>query len=264
MTEPNQPKTMKDIRKEYLAKKHQEHPTKNMLADDNYRRRRAERLRREQDLVKEKSESIINGNLELWEKSISILWKDARVNDSIMPEENKEFIRNHVKRWQDAPENRRHTSVMFAGLAGRGKTWTSYAYMHELIRTGTVTPQQIVTLAESRLATISNSGYERATKMKELLDPKNQVYFVDEVGRGSFRNDVDRGTIWFELIDHIYSNQLCLIITSNLNSTDIPAWFGGATTDRLRALLGQDGFKAFVDEKNMRQELGQYSKGQRR
>lgn len=260
----NSPKSLKDIRRDFFLKKSQEHNPKNILTDETYLKRRAERLRRDKELALRKHDEIIKHNLALWQNSISTLWKDASLDDEKMAENHKEFVRLHADRWNDDPAVRRHTSIMLTGFAGRGKTWTSYAYMHEIIRRGAVTPQQIVILAESRLATIAKSGFERAAKMSELLDPKNKVFFVDEVGRGAFTNDVDRGSIWFELMDHIYSNQLCLIITSNLTKDDIPNWFGGATTDRLRALIGSDGFLPFVDEKNMRQELGQYSKGRAR
>lgn len=262
MTDEHRPRTLKDVRQEYFAKKGSKHVHKNILADENYLRRRAERLRLDNELTQKKSQEIIQRNLDLWQNSISTLWKNATLDDEMMSERNKAFIERHVERWNTSAESRLHTSIMLGGFSGRGKTWTSYAYMHELIRAGSVTPQQIVTLAESRLATIANSGYERPAKMRELLDKKHQVFFVDEVGRGAFRNEVDRSSIWFELMDHIYSNQLCLILTTNLPNKDVPTWFGGATTDRLRSLIGNDGFLDFVDEQNMRQELGQYKKDQ--
>lgn len=262
--EQHRPKTLRDVRQEYFAKKSSKHEHKNVLADQEYLRRRAERLQRDNELAQKKSHEIVERNLALWQNSISILWKDAKLDDERMPAKNKEFITTHVERWNAPAEARRHTSMVLSGFSGRGKTWTSYAYMHELIRSSHVTPQQIVTLAESRLATIANSGFERPAKMRELLDKKHQVFFVDEVGRGAFRNEVDRSSIWFELMDHIYTNQLCLILTTNLPSKDIPEWFGGATTDRLRSLIGNDGYLAFVEEQNMRQELGQYAKSPNR
>ena len=49
--------------------------------------------------------------------------------------------------------------------------------------------------------------------------------------------------MWYELIDHIYSHQLTLIITTNLelNERSLGKWIGVRAFDRMKSLVGNDG-----------------------
>lgn len=136
------------------------------------------------------------------------------------------------------------TSVLFHGNLGTGKSWNAYAYINLAIEAGAVTPGQIIADTETGiLGKISSSGFKRADLLEELFNSRNKIYFIDDVGQGYFSNEQGRTEVWYELIDHIYTHQLTLIITTNKKLTDnsMGAWIGGRAWDRLKAIVGTDG-----------------------
>ena len=83
-----------------------------------------------------------------------------------------------------------------------------------------------------------------------LLNDRNKIWFVDDVGQGFFNDPQKRAEVWFELLDHIYTHQLTLLITTNLSpfktqngtrSSPLENWIGPRAFDRLRAIIGHDG-----------------------
>jgi len=136
------------------------------------------------------------------------------------------------------------TSVIFHGDLGVGKSWNSYGYINLAILAGAVTPGQIIADTETAiLGKISSSGFKRAELLEELFNPRYKIYFIDDVGQGYFSNDQGRTEVWYELVDHVYTHQLTLIMTTNKKLTDMSlgSWIGARAYDRLKALVGQDG-----------------------
>jgi DNA replication protein DnaC len=140
------------------------------------------------------------------------------------------------------------TSIVFQGIEyGRGKTWNAYSYLNGLVQLGCVLPGQIYFGTESStMSRIASSGFERANEMRELKRDSHRIFFIDDVGQSYYFNRDQREAAWYELIDHIYTRNLTLVLTTNLTFTEtgansLGAWIGGRAFDRLRALVGNDG-----------------------
>jgi DNA replication protein DnaC len=140
------------------------------------------------------------------------------------------------------------TSIIFHGsLLGRGKTWHAYAYLNELVHQGIVLPGQIFFGTESsRISKAANSGFNRNEEMEEMKHASHKVFFIDDVGLAYFFKTEQREEVWYELIDHIYTRRLTLILTTNLAFTaqgagSLGRHLGERAFDRLRSLVGDDG-----------------------
>jgi DNA replication protein DnaC len=138
------------------------------------------------------------------------------------------------------------TSIMFYGNQyGRGKTWAAYSYLNALVKEGIILPGQIFFGTESAtISRIANSGFNRSEEMLEMKRESHKIFFIDDVGQGYFFKKEHREEVWYELIDHIYTKRLTLILTTNLTFTEnngLGNWVGGRGWDRLRTLVGNDG-----------------------
>lgn len=137
------------------------------------------------------------------------------------------------------------TSILFYGNQfGRGKTWKAYAYINELVKEGLLLPGQVFFGTESAtVSRIANAGFNRSDEMLEMKRDGHRVFFIDDVGQGYFFKREHREEVWYELIDHIYTKRLTLILTTNLpfHESGLGAHVGGRAWDRLRTLVGNDG-----------------------
>lgn len=136
------------------------------------------------------------------------------------------------------------TSILFHGQYGRGKTWAGYSYINAMVREGLLLPGQVFFGTESAtISRIANSGFNRSEEMLEMKRQSHRLFFIDDVGQGYFFKKEHREEVWYELIDHIYTKRLTLILTTNLpfNEFGLGAYVGGRAWDRLRTLVGNDG-----------------------
>jgi DNA replication protein DnaC len=137
------------------------------------------------------------------------------------------------------------TSILFYGEQyGRGKTWASYSYINNLVKEGLILPGQVFFGTESStVSRIANSGFNRSEEMTEMKRESHKIFFIDDVGQAYFFKKEHREEVWYELIDHIYTKRLTLILTTNLPFTEqgLGKWVGGRAWDRLRTLVGNDG-----------------------
>lgn len=130
-------------------------------------------------------------------------------------------------------------------------TWLAYAYLNKLVKEGIMSPANLVASTETAvLGRIAAGGFKRAEMYEDLRNPLKKVYFIDDVGQAFFSSDPVRKEVWYELIDHIYSNDLTLIITTNkLLGTNnghpkkdtLSDWLGDAAYDRLKHIMGPEG-----------------------
>lgn len=118
---------------------------------------------------------------------------------------------------------RYNSSVVLSGDLGTGKTWRAYGYAERLIRDNVLQQSNIVEGTEiSVLGSIATSGYRKADKMTELLEPVHKFFLIDEVGRTKFPSVEAQHEVWYELINHIYMNDLTLVISTNLSTNEYP------------------------------------------
>jgi DNA replication protein DnaC len=144
------------------------------------------------------------------------------------------------------------STYITSGYTVTHNTWLAYAYINHAVQSGAVTPGQIVADTETAiLGKISSSGFRRAELLEELFHPKYKIYFIDDVGQGYFSSEQSRREVWYELLDHVYSHDLTIIITTNkeflmrngklAGSPSLEHWVGPAAYDRLRHIVGSDG-----------------------
>lgn len=210
-------------------------PVKEFVSQDEYVKRLHRSLMKDQVIVKEVGQARIDSSLQGWKAKVGPTFANATTDDP--------KILNKVARLKN-PNGRHNTSIILTGAMGAGKTWLGYAYINLALASGALTNGQVIADTEtSVLSKIASSGYKRVDMLEELCNPRYQIYFIDDVGQGYFSREDVRTEVWYELIDHVYSHQLTLIITTNLPLTDkaLGRWIGARAFDRLRSLVGSEG-----------------------
>lgn len=193
-------------------------------------------------------------NLALWRRQVGERFRDATTDSEYILERVELLRRNRTHR----------TSLVLAGNLGVGKTWLGYSYLNMLIKEGIMSPANMVASTEtSTLVRIATGGYKRSDMFEELKNPLHKVFFIDDVGQAHFTNDSARHEVWYELIDHVYSNDLTLILTTNKSLQDskgsistgtLKRWLGEAAYDRMKYIMGPTGL-IVPGEKNRRPEV---------
>lgn len=219
------------------------------VTPEQYAERLKNSLRKDATLMDTVRDSNIAKEKAKWSKRVRTTFAEA---SSDMPVVLERVERLRVKR------GLHKTSIVFSGAElGRGKTWQAYSYLNQVIASGGGTSGQIIFGTEgATIARIATSGFERAGNMRELLQESHRFFFIDDVGQGYYYKEESRHEVWFELIDHIYTQQLTLILTTNLAFTEqsLGKWIGFRAFDRLKSLVGDDGFVA-MSGINKREEV---------
>lgn len=213
------------------------------VSPQEYYERLQEAMGRDAYLMNTVKQERIDKALKEWKKRIGPRFAEATTVNPV--------ITDRVKRVESG-QGLHKTSIVLSGDLGIGKTYTAYAFINMLIAAGAVTPGQVIADTETAiLGKISSSGFKRVELIEELLNPRYKIYYIDDVGQGYFSNEQARKEVWYELIDHVYSHDLTLIMTTNkafqnvqgkiVGSPALEQWIGGAAYDRLKHLVGQDG-----------------------
>jgi DNA replication protein DnaC len=208
---------------------------KESVSPEEFEERLKRSLKRDGVLVSADKKKRVEQASKEWKERVGKTFAEATTDDP--------RILDRVNRLVTG-EGLHKTSIIFHGNLGVGKSWTSYAFINLAIEAGAVIPGQIVADTETGvLGRISSSGFKRADLLEELTHPRNKIYFIDDVGQGYFSNEQGRTEIWYELIDHVYTHQLTLLITTNKRLTDdsMGAWIGARAWDRLKVIVGSDG-----------------------
>lgn len=218
-----------------------------------YQRMIAEDYKRTTELKKQEQEAVIAQSIDIWKKKVGNRWSSACLDQIKNPDAHERLadrINRHVAK---DPDGLNETSLLVSGLTGRGKTYLGYAYAFELIKLGLLLPHQIFIGSESVLSEIVSSGFRQSEKMEELLSSEYKFYMIDDVGRGRFKDISDRGTIWHQVLDHMYAHQIPIVLTTNLlakkpenvpgktHAVTIAEWLGDSAVDRLRHIVGNTG-----------------------
>ncbi len=230
----------------------------------DYHEQIMEGARKDLEVAEAVHKQRVIGYLKEWENSLEPRWRNADIREEDFSPEAKVAIENALNEYKESltVPGPHQTSLMFVGRLGRGKTWSAYAYLKELIRHGYVAPSQIWHTTESKLGAITYSGYDKNKLQSELLDDKYKAYFIDDVGRGSFREIGQKGEIWFEIVNKAYARNIPLIITSNLPVTnpddpgkDLVGYLGHGPIDRIKSMVADEGYVIFAQGENKRQTL---------
>lgn len=239
---------------------------------NKYARKANEKIVKDQKLAtslhKRQRVERIPHELNEWQNKVTGLYRSAALNNIDSPEM-RAFLSDNIKRFKYNTEtDNGQKSIILVGGNGSGKTFAAYAFAYELLALGYLKADQIKIINETTLSEIANSGYNKQEQLEELLNPKYKFYFIDEVGRATYRAQDQRANIWFSLLDHIGNYKLTAVLATNLvakkptnagsHSTTAPTiaeWLGKAGADRLRALVGSAMMNAGVVDR--RAELAQ-------
>lgn len=206
-----------------------------------YKKRLEKSLKQDSVIVHKQQERSIKQSLATWMDLVGPRFANAQSDSSVVVDRVERLYRN---------SGQHKTSLVLYGGMGTGKTWHAYGFINALLQNGIVTAAGIMHDTETgSLGRISSSGFRRAELFDQLLNPKYRVYFIDDVGQGYFMNEQSRTEIWYELIDHVYTHNLTLILTTNKNPmarrgdfNGLEGWIGPRAFDRLTTLVGPDGF----------------------
>jgi DNA replication protein DnaC len=157
-------------------------------------------------IEKEKSRRERIKNLKTWDENLVTRWKGASLGkiENTAAQQILEII------GKDGFE-----SFYIHGDAGTGKTYISYGILRKFIGSGYVSPSQIKIISEETIMGYALTGFEGRARFDELFDSKYKVYLFDNVGSKEEYNKRREVPFWEQLMEHIYSNSLVAIFTSN-------------------------------------------------
>ena len=236
------PEERKELNALKIPKRYVPKRTRNEVSAEEYHNRLVASLGQDSYLVTKERDVRIAHAVNEWKKRVGPRFADATTESPVIVERvNRLANGNGIK-----------TSLVMSGDLGVGKTWQGYSFINLAIAAGAVTPGQIIADTETAiLGKISSSGFKRAELLEELFNPRYKIYFIDDVGQGYFSTEQGRREVWYELIDHVYSHDLTLIMTTNKEfkivggkisgSPALEQWIGGAAYDRLKHIVGHDG-----------------------
>lgn len=237
-----------------VALKKSEVEQKKNIAPAEYQRRLLLEIEKDNKDAETRIQSRYNKNVSLWNRKVGERFRDATTT---VPD-----VLERVERLRRG--NTHKTSFALFGNLGVGKTWLAYAYLNTLVKEGIMTPANIVASTEtSTLGRIATGGFERSNMFKELKNPVHKIFFIDDVGQAHFTREESRHEVWYELIDHVYSNDLTLILTTNktfqnasggLNNSSLQRWLGDAAYDRMKHIMGPTGL-IIPGDKNHRPQV---------
>lgn len=217
---------------------------KKEVSQEAYQEALIAEMKRDQADAARKREERITNYMKSWKKQVGERFGSATTENPL--------ILNKIERVKKGQGDHR-TSLVLAGDIGIGKTYTAYAYLNALIKEGLYNPAEIVHNTEaSVLGRIASGGFKRDEMFVQLTSPMHKVFFIDDVGQAYYSDETKRHSVWFELINHIYTNDLILILTTNKkfavdarghfsNADSLKHWMGDAAFDRVRNIVGGDG-----------------------
>jgi DNA replication protein DnaC len=183
----------------------------------------------------------LDTNINIWRRKVGERFRDAATDSPVILERIERLRRHDTHR----------TSVVLSGNLGVGKTWLAYSYLNQLIKEDIMYPANIIASTEtSTLVPIATGGFKRSDLFVELKNPLHKVFFIDDVGQAHYSTETARHEVWYELIDHVYANDLTLILTTNktfqdatgkLATSSLKKWLGEAAYDRMKYIMGPDG-----------------------
>ena len=209
---------------------------KEVVTPEEYAERLRNSLRKDATLLTMVKEDTIEKSVKKWAATVDATFSHAATETPA--------IVDRVSRLKRRQGLHKTSIVLYGDQLGRGKTWNAYAYLNQIVAVGAATPGQIVYGTEgSTMSALANSGYQRTDNTNEFLRESHKFFFIDDVGQGYYFKEQARHEVWYALIDHVYTRQQTLILTTNLafNERELGGWIGFRAFDRLKSLVGDDG-----------------------
>lgn len=152
-------------------------------------------------MIKERRESLM-----LWDQKLPRRWAGASLSTARNPAATE--IAAKIKRYGVQ-------SFFLQGDTGVGKTWMAHAVVRRYIGSGTVAPSQVVLLSEEAIVGMAHNGFQGRDKFEKVLNSNHKLFLIDNVGSKESINPEREGVLLDRLIDHIYTNSLIAVFTSN-------------------------------------------------
>lgn len=179
-------------------------------------------------------------------EAIPLRWR-ARLDGEALPASLETLLARLADKeaWREAPTRNINavpmTSVLLAGVNSSGKTWWAYQAMQEAVRRRLLWPQHCLYGTETDLfgPIVMGTYLEANTARKRLRDPRKRLVMIDDVGTFKHHSDDARHALYYEIVNAVYENHGTLILTTNLDPTDMtgrPVKAGA--TDPLRHFIG--------------------------
>lgn len=167
-------------------------------------------------------------SLELWKDSLPKRWQKASFAN--MDEDTAHNVLKLIK-------DKGWGSFFITGAPNSGKTFIGYAIIRKMIGAGKITPGQVRIISEETLLSYAYMGYEGGNKFNDLLNNKGKLFLLDNVGnRDSY--DVKKEVPLLErFVDHIYSNSLMAIFTSNGDPKEFSRALGDSSKSKFSQLI---------------------------
>lgn len=134
-------------------------------------------------------------------------------------------------------------------------TWLAVAYANQAIRAGYFKPSEVLFGSESELlAAAANSSFGEVEKaLRRIVSGRYRMIIIDDVGRGTWLRDDMRAKVFSLVLDKFWSDNLVVVITSNLARDGLAEYVGEGAMDRLRSMTGYGGI--VLDSEHMRRKV---------
>lgn len=194
---------------------------------DSFRRFQEELDERFSKTEEDRGKRERKANLAKWSEMVGTRWAGATLK-TIENEAVQDVVR--------LIKEHRKTSFWITGESGSGKSYLAYAIIRSYIGFGWTTPSQVERISEEVLLGMASTGFEGMARFNKLLAPKNKIYLFDGVGSKHTYTDREK-QLWEQLIDHIYTNSLVAIFTSNKPAEDFGCHLSDSGNSKLEHLV---------------------------
>lgn len=230
-------------------------PKNNPTDFDSFKKFQNEIEERYSRVEKERIIRERQSNLEQWDNSLPPRWKGASLAKMNNPAAEKAL--NIIK-------NDGNGGFFITGNAGSGKTFLSYAIIRKYIGKGWTTFSQVKIVSEESLLGLGYMGFEGRSRFEKMFDRRYNTYFFDNVGEKETYDNKREIPLWERFIDHIYSNSLNAIFTSNYDIDSFANVLSDSGRAKFEALIGNriieiNGTRSSQNRNNMSNILDNFS-----
>lgn len=167
----------------------------------------------------------LRNNLASWVNKLPERWQSAKLKTLASEEGSMGVAARRIRkilaeRTRGTGKNLRNdpqgliSCFYIMGESGAGKTYLAYAAIRALISSGLVNANQVKTLSENQIISLSEQGYVGRGMFFDIIHGDYKLFLWDGVGEREFLKDATVG-MYEQLIDHCYTNSLGIIFTSS-------------------------------------------------